>query len=101
MTNIFFQNPEKNFQPVVGWLFFFFSFHCHTIFIKCDKRKKLFVLLKIPQGLLEAMSSPEETMADCNMIYSTDNDASSSIPAASEFFKHGNEMNGAFQEVHH
>lgn len=101
MTNIFFQNPEKNFQPVVDWLFFF-SFHCHTIFIKCEKkRKKLFVLLKIPQGLLEAMSSPEETMADCNMIYSTDNVASSSIPAALEFFKHGNEMNGAFQEVHH
>lgn len=101
MTNIFFQNPEKNFQPVVGWLVFFFLSTATQSSLSVKKRKKLFVLLKIPQGLLEAMSSPEETMADCNMIYSTDNDASSSIPAASEFFKHGNEMNGAFQEVHH
>lgn len=61
----------------------------------------MFVLMKAPQVALETMSSPEDTMADSDTIYGTDNVASSNIPAASGVFIHGNAMTGAFWGLHH
>lgn len=69
--------------------------------LNVKKRNEMFVLIKAPQVALETMSSPEETMADSNSIYSTDNVASSHIPAASGIFIHGNAMTGAFWGLHH
>lgn len=90
---IFFQNLECV-QLVI------FS-HSHTGFFKCEKKIKMFILIKAPQVMLETMSPPEETMSDFNTIYNTGNVAPSHIPAASGFFIHGNAMNGAFQGLYH